>query len=68
MAILDGYVYAVGGWEGSFRLDSVEKYDPATNTWTLVTPMKTALTSAAVVAADGMLYVTGQPSTFAIIK
>ncbi|KAK9502604.1 hypothetical protein O3M35_011343 [Rhynocoris fuscipes] len=59
MAILDGYVYAVGGWEGSFRLDSVERYDPATNTWTLVTPMKTALTSAAVVAADGMLYVTG---------
>ena len=33
LAMLDGCVYAVGGWEGTSRLDSVEKYDPETNTW-----------------------------------
>ncbi len=31
--MLDGYVYAVGGWDGRSRLDSVERYDPGTNTW-----------------------------------
>uniref|UniRef100_A0A146LF72 Kelch-like protein diablo n=2 Tax=Lygus hesperus TaxID=30085 RepID=A0A146LF72_LYGHE len=59
LAMLDGYLYAVGGWEGTHRLNSVERYDPNSNTWSLVAPMKTALTSAAVVAHDGMLYVTG---------
>ena len=26
LALLDGSIYAVGGWEGSHRLDSVERY------------------------------------------
>jgi hypothetical protein len=59
LAMLDGSVYAVGGWEGSFRLDSVERYDPDTNSWHIIAPMKMAVTSPAVVAHDGMLYVTG---------
>lgn len=57
--MLDGSVFAVGGWEGSFRLDSVERYDPDTNSWHMIAPMKMAVTSPAVVAHDGMLYVTG---------
>lgn len=59
LAMLDGFVYAVGGWEGSYRLDSVERYDPSTNSWSLIEPMKLAVTSPAVIAHDGMLYVTG---------
>ena len=51
--MLDGYVYAVGGWEGSSRLDSVEKYDPETNVWTPVASLKMAVTSPAVVAHEG---------------
>ncbi|XP_069491089.1 kelch-like protein 20 isoform X2 [Ambystoma mexicanum] len=59
LAMLDGLVFAVGGWEGHSRLDSVECYDPHTNTWHFVVPMKMAVTSPAVVAHDGLLYVTG---------
>ncbi|XP_047111182.1 kelch-like protein 12 [Schistocerca piceifrons] len=59
LAMLDGCVYAVGGWEGSFRLDSVERYDPESNSWQMIAPMKMAVTSPAVVAHEGMLYVTG---------
>ena len=55
----DGCVYAVGGWEGHSRLDSVERYDPDTNTWADVPSLKMAVTSPAVVAYDGALYVTG---------
>lgn len=59
LVMLDGYVYAVGGWDGHSRLDSVERYDPSTNTWQEVPPLKMAVTSPAVVAHEGSLYVTG---------
>ena len=53
LAMLDGFVYAVGGWEGSSRLDSVERYDPESNSWTSVSSLKMAVTSPAVVAHEG---------------
>ncbi|TSK77144.1 Kelch-like protein 20 [Bagarius yarrelli] len=56
---LDGYVFAVGGWEGLSRLDSVECYNPYTNTWQFMESVKMAVTSPAVVALNGLLYVTG---------
>ncbi|XP_002730985.1 kelch-like protein 24 [Saccoglossus kowalevskii] len=59
LAIVDGSIFAVGGWEGSARLESVEKYDTWTNIWMFVSPMKIAVTSPAVVAHEGLLYVTG---------
>ncbi|XP_048465841.1 kelch-like protein 20 isoform X1 [Rhincodon typus] len=59
LAMLDGFVFAVGGWEGSSRLDSVECYNPHTNTWHFLESMKMAVTSPAVVALHGFLYVAG---------
>ncbi|XP_067859642.1 kelch-like protein diablo isoform X1 [Heptranchias perlo] len=59
LAMLDGFVFAVGGWEGSSRLDSVECYNPQTNTWHFLESMKMAVTSPAVVALHGLLYVAG---------
>jgi len=57
--MLDGFMYAIGGWDGTVRLDSVEFYNIETNIWTMVSPMKMALTSPACVSLNGMLYVTG---------
>ncbi|XP_020790298.1 kelch-like protein 20 [Boleophthalmus pectinirostris] len=59
LVMLDGFVYAVGGWEGRSRLDSVECYNPHTNCWQFTQSVKMAVTSPAVVALDGLLYVTG---------
>lgn len=59
IAMLDGFVYAVGGWDGSCRLETVERYDPTKNEWSYIEPMRLAVTSPAVVAHEGMLYVTG---------
>ena len=43
MAVLDGKLYAVGGYnDDEGRLSSVERYDPATNAWEAVAPMATA--------------------------
>ncbi|XP_042218059.1 kelch-like protein diablo [Homarus americanus] len=58
-ATLDGYVYAVGGWDGSNRLTDVERYDPRINAWSPVASMKLALTSPAIAACQGKLYVCG---------
>ncbi|KAL1129253.1 hypothetical protein AAG570_013782 [Ranatra chinensis] len=59
LAMLDGYLYAVGGWEGNYRLGNAERYDPTSNTWSPIEPLKIALTSSAVIGHEGMLYVTG---------
>ncbi|XP_023691353.1 kelch-like protein 24 isoform X1 [Paramormyrops kingsleyae] len=59
LVMLDGFVFAIGGWEGQSRLDSVECYDPQTNSWQFMESVKMAVTSPAVVALDGLLYVTG---------
>ncbi|KAK3862834.1 hypothetical protein Pcinc_031337 [Petrolisthes cinctipes] len=58
-ATLDGFVYAVGGWDGTRRLAGVERYDPRSNTWTYTASMTLALTSPAVAACHGKLYVCG---------
>lgn len=39
IAGLDGYLYAVGGNDGSVSLQSVERYNPHTNKWTKVASM-----------------------------
>ena len=59
LAILDGFIYAVGGWNGTSRLNSVECYNSRTNSWSDVTPMNVALASPAVTAYQGRLYVCG---------
>merc|ERR1719424_2084110 len=41
MEVLDGKVYAVGGYSNGF-LSSAERYDPATNEWEAAAPMAEA--------------------------
>ena len=57
--MLDGFLFAIGGWEGHWRLDSMECYNPQNNTWQVMESVKLAVTSPAVVALNGFLYVTG---------
>jgi N-acetylneuraminic acid mutarotase len=60
MGELDGRLYVVGGVAADGRfLATVERYDPATDGWDLVTPMTTARGNPGVVAAGGRLVVVG---------
>ncbi|CAB0007186.1 unnamed protein product [Nesidiocoris tenuis] len=59
LAMLDGYLYAVGGADEYNWRTSVERYDPATNRWTTVAPIRKATINAAVTAQGGFLYVVG---------
>ncbi|KAK5920910.1 hypothetical protein CgunFtcFv8_024661 [Champsocephalus gunnari] len=59
MAVHGGKVYALGGFEGVQRLDSVEAYDPFHNRWTKVTPLAVGVSSFAASSFDRWIYVIG---------
>ncbi|HAW71767.1 MAG TPA: hypothetical protein DHD79_08780 [Firmicutes bacterium] len=54
-----GKVYAIGGMNHTGILDTVEAYDPSTNTWETKASMPTARTYLAAVAVDGYIYAFG---------
>ncbi|XP_075404785.1 kelch-like protein 35 [Tenrec ecaudatus] len=59
MAVIQGQLFAVGGFDGLRRLRSVERYDPFSNTWAATAPLPEAVSSAAVAPCAGQLYVIG---------
>lgn len=57
----DGFIYAFGG-ENSFdtlALQSVERYDLQSNTWTMVAPMNVGRKGAATAVLNGHIYIMG---------
>ncbi|NXU17118.1 NS1BP protein, partial [Pardalotus punctatus] len=56
---LGGYLYIIGGAESWNCLNSVERYNPENNTWTLMAPMNVARRGAGVAVRDGKLFVGG---------
>ena len=59
VGVLDGKLYAVGGFCDDGFLSSVERYDPATNAWEAVAPMAAARSDHGVAVLDGKLYAVG---------
>ena len=44
----DGFVYAIGGFDGQSRLFTGERYNPTTNTWRRIPAMYTARSNFAI--------------------
>ena len=59
VATLNGFVYAIGGSDGSDPMDTVEVYDPAANTWTEKASMPTPRLDLGVAVAGGKIYAIG---------
>ena len=59
MAVLGGKIYAAGGFDGNKRTASVEAYDPATNSWDAVAPMRTGRLGVTLTAMQGKLLAVG---------
>lgn len=59
MAIVNGEIYAAGGFDGTKRLSTVERYNMFTNNWIPGTPMLEAVSSAAAVTCMNKLYIIG---------
>uniref|UniRef100_A0A8C9M2G7 Uncharacterized protein n=1 Tax=Panthera tigris altaica TaxID=74533 RepID=A0A8C9M2G7_PANTA len=65
MATCDGFLYAVGGHDApasnhcSRLLDYVERYDPKTDTWTMVAPLSMPRDAVGVCLLGDRLYAVG---------
>lgn len=53
MVLLDGVIYAMGGFDGHQRLSSAEKYDFARNQWTMIAPMTIQRSDACATVLNG---------------
>eukprot|EP01043_Picozoa_sp_COSAG02_P028238 COSAG02_NODE_1703_length_11241_cov_845.206695_9_plen_619_part_00 len=53
------HIYVMGGYDGSSRLDTAEKYDPATDRWTPIASMGSVRYAHASVVINGFIYVMG---------
>ena len=59
VAALHGKIFAVGGYDGSSFLKSVEVFDPISNKWSMVAPMNVTRSRVAVVANMDRLWAIG---------
>jgi N-acetylneuraminic acid mutarotase len=59
VAVVNGKIYAIGGFNGNSPLSVNEQYTPALNEWTAVSPMPTARSGFAVAVYDNKIYCIG---------
>jgi len=57
---LDQYIYAVGGYDGSSQLSSVERYDVGSDQWTTVTSMNCPRSALGVSVVNNSIYAIGK--------
>ena len=56
---MNGILYAVGGYDGTHYLATVEAYNPVTNSWTTKASMPTPRLAPSVGVVNGILYAMG---------
>ena len=59
VASVGGFIYAVGGENDSLIYDTVECYDPALNTWSLVASLNAPRVACAVCVVEDFIFVIG---------
>ena len=57
VAVLDGLIYAMGGYDGQNRQNTAEKYYPKKNQWSLIQPMNFQRSDASASAFEGICFV-----------
>jgi hypothetical protein len=61
-SVVDGKIYAIGGYRNGVEVSRVEEYDPATDTWTRKTDMPTARDLVSTSVVNGKIYAIGGQS------
>jgi len=57
---VDQYIYAVGGFDDSSQLSSVERYDVGSDQWTMVAPMNCPRSALTVSIINNSIYAIGK--------
>lgn len=60
VCVLHNCIYAAGGYDGQDQLNSVERFDVETETWTFVAPMKHRRSALGITVHQGRIYVLGE--------
>lgn len=56
---LNGNIYALGGYDGTIRQNTGERYDPKTNQWTMIKPMNMQRSDGSACTLHSKIYITG---------
>lgn len=67
VAVLGGFLYAIGGSDGATPLNTVERYDPRQNKWAVVAPMSTRRKHLGCAVFNNFIYAVGGRVSFALI-
>ena len=59
VAVVNGLVYAVGGFNGSLRVRTVDVYDPVRDSWTSVSSMEARRSTLGAALLNGLIYAVG---------
>lgn len=59
VAVLGGFLYAIGGSDGQTPLNTVERFDPRSNKWTIVAPMSTRRKHLGCAVFNNFIYAVG---------
>lgn len=59
LAVLNGLIYTIGGFDGISYFNTCRAFDPATRSWIEISPMQTRRCYVSVTAAKGHLYALG---------
>ena len=60
IGVLDGFLYAVGGYNGQVTVNTAERYNPRTGEWNMITQMNTVRSMLGVASLNGQLYAIGR--------
>ncbi len=63
VAVLDGLIYAIGGFNGYGRLKTAERYETNTNQWTMMAPMTERRSDASATSLQGKVSTFTHDST-----
>ena len=61
---MDQYVYAVGGYDATYQLPSVERYCVETNQWEMLAQMNRPRSALGVAVVNSKLYAVGEYLTY----
>ena len=59
VALINGQVYAVGGFNGSLRVRTVDMYDPVKDSWTACPSMEARRSTLGVAVLNDLIYAVG---------
>lgn len=59
VAVMNGYIYTVGGFNGSLRVRTVDKYDPKRDMWQNIASMEARRSTLGAAILNGLIYAVG---------